>query len=145
MMWCYSTFSLNEEVHCQHTGLNKLTPIGNFVVQVCHDAKTNPHLLVCLCVVRAHLGPPVCKHTSGHLWEEAMSPCHQHWYVYRRLIIRLPENLYRETPNPNLNSNFFFCVSDVLTLHLTQQTQLELYLLNLKDSVHTLGCRNHRK
>lgn len=31
------------------------SPIGNFAVQVCHDANTSPHLLVCLSVVRAHL------------------------------------------------------------------------------------------
>lgn len=44
-----------------------LASIGNFVVQVGHDAKTHPHLLVCLGVVRAHLGPPTCKRTSSHL------------------------------------------------------------------------------
>lgn len=54
----------------------ELTPIGNFVVQVCHDTKTHPHLLVCLGVVRAHLGPPICKRTSSHLWEKATAQCH---------------------------------------------------------------------
>lgn len=48
----------------------ELTPIGNFVVSISHDAKSNPYLLVCLGVVWAHLGPPSCKKASGHLWRQ---------------------------------------------------------------------------
>lgn len=44
-----------------------LTSIGYFIVQVCHNAQTNPHLLVRLCVVGAHFRPPTCKSTSSHL------------------------------------------------------------------------------
>lgn len=40
----------------------------NFVVEVRHDAKTDPHLLVGLSVVRAHLAPPTCKHVSSYLY-----------------------------------------------------------------------------
>lgn len=42
--------------------------MGNFVVEERHDAKTDPHLLVGLSVVRAHLAPPTCKHVSSYLY-----------------------------------------------------------------------------
>lgn len=42
--------------------------MGNFVVEERHDAKTDPHLLVGLSVVRAHLAPPTCKHDSSYLY-----------------------------------------------------------------------------
>lgn len=45
-----------------------LTSIWNFVVEVRHDAHTDPHLLVGLSVVRAHLAPPTCKHVSSCLY-----------------------------------------------------------------------------
>lgn len=47
----------------------ELTPIGNFVVEERHDAKTNPHFLVGLRVVGSHLVPPTCEHVSSYLWE----------------------------------------------------------------------------
>lgn len=57
----------------------QLTPIRDFVVQVCHDTQADPHLLVRPSVVRAHLGPPACKYTPCHLCEK---PQNSVKYIY---------------------------------------------------------------